>query len=50
MSITLRLIVLPVLIGLLSAASPVALAQDHTPLPDRQIQNLITRGHPDDSR
>ncbi len=41
MSITLRIIVLPVLLGLLSAASPVALAQDHTPLPDRQIQNLI---------
>ena len=41
MSITLRLMALPVLIGLLSAASPVALAQDHTPLPDRQIQNLI---------
>ncbi len=41
MSITLRLMVLPVLIGLISAASPVALAQDHTPLPDRQIQNLI---------
>ena len=41
MSITLRILALPVLIGLFLAASPVTLAQDHTPLPDRQIQDLI---------
>jgi hyperosmotically inducible protein len=41
MSITLRMLALPVLIGLFSAASPVVLAQERTPLPDRQIQNLI---------